>query len=76
MAELFNEEIISQATTYKMGGQNVHFAREIVPPTSGANVPGRKKERDMVSFLWQSISPQAVDVLQDGGVHRQTVPSP
>ena len=60
MAELFNEEIISQATHTKWAGKTVHFAREI----------------DMVSFLWQSISPQAVDVLQDGGVHRQTVPSP
>ena len=76
MAELFNEEIISQATHTKWAGKTVHFAREIDSTTSGANVPGREKERDMVSFLWQSISPQAVDVLQDGGVHRQTVPSP
>jgi len=29
MAELFNEEIISQATHTKWAGKTVHFAREI-----------------------------------------------
>ena len=64
MAELFNEEIISQATHTKWAGKTVHFARE----TDSTNLWGKR--------AWQSISPQAVDVLQDGGVHRQTVPSP
>ena len=83
MAELFNEEIISQATHTKWAGKTVHFAKETDSTNSwikrlakdGAE-HGRKKERDMVSFLWQSISLQAADVSQDDGVHRQTVPSP
>ena len=54
MSDLFNEEIISQATH--------------------TNVPGGKKAQDTESCLWQNISPQDADVLQDDGVRRRTVP--
>ena len=75
MAELFNEEIISQATHTKWAGKTVHFAREI----DSTNLWGKrawKEEGAGHGFLWQSISLQAADVSQDDGVHRQTVPSP
>ena len=72
MSDLFNEEIISQATHTKWAGKTVHFARET--PTSGENVPGGKKAQDTESCLWQNISPQDADVLQDDGVRRRTVP--
>ncbi len=76
MAELFNEEIISQATHTKWAGKTVHFAREIDSTNLWGKRAWKEEGANMVSFLWQSISPQDVDVLQDGGVHRRTVPSP
>jgi len=69
MAELFNEEIISQATHTKWAGKTVHFAREI----DSTNLWGKRAWKEEGAGHGE---PQAVDVLQDGGVHRQTVPSP
>lgn len=76
MAELFNEEIISQATHTKWAGKTVHFAREIDSTNLWGKRAWKGEGAGHGELLWQSISPQAVDVLQDGGVHRQTVPSP
>ena len=74
MSDLFNEEIISQATHTKWAGKTVHFARETDSTNLWENVPGGKKAQDTESCLWQNISPQDADVLQDDGVRRRTVP--
>ena len=42
MAELFNEEIISQATHTKWAGKTVHFARE----TDSTNLWGKRAWRE------------------------------
>ena len=42
MAELFNEEIISQATHTKWAGKTVHFAREI----DSTNLWGKRAWRE------------------------------
>lgn len=62
MSDLFNEEIISQATHTKWAGKTVHFARETDSTNLWENVPGGKKAQDMESCLWQNISPQDADV--------------
>ena len=67
MSDLFNEEIISQAKPSILQEKQI-------PPTSGENVPGGKKAQDTENCLWQNISPQDADVLQDDGVRRRTVP--
>ena len=57
MSDLFNEEIISQATHTKWAGKTVHFARE----TDSTNLWGKRAWRE------------DADVSQDAGVHHRTV---
>ena len=74
MSDLFNEEIISQATHTKWAGKTVHFARE----TDSTNLWGKRAWKEEGAghgeLFVQNISPQDADVLQDDGVRRRTVP--
>ena len=74
MSDLFNEEIISQATHTKWAANRPFCKRNRFHKPRRENVPGGKKAQDTGSCLWQNISPQDADVLQDDGVRRRTVP--
>ena len=74
MSDLFNEEIISQATHTKWAGKTVHFAREIDSTNLWGKRAWREEGAGHGELFVAEYQSAGADVLQDDGVRRRTVP--